>query len=91
MGPLCLCPNSKKVYEKGTRGISWGPLLTPGPRAVPEFPNGLSAPGWDHINIKTVHISLCGWCGCTDFHADSQWHHPHRCEPRVKETMEILI
>ncbi|CAI9559429.1 unnamed protein product, partial [Staurois parvus] len=24
---------------KGTRGISWGPLLTPGPRAVPEFPN----------------------------------------------------
>ncbi|CAI9589248.1 unnamed protein product [Staurois parvus] len=30
----------KKAYEKGTRGISWGPLLTPGPRAVPEFPNG---------------------------------------------------
>ncbi|CAI9547293.1 unnamed protein product, partial [Staurois parvus] len=24
---------------KGTRGISWGPLLTPGPRALPEFPN----------------------------------------------------
>ncbi|CAI9587508.1 unnamed protein product, partial [Staurois parvus] len=24
---------------QGTRGISWGPLLTPGPRAVPEFPN----------------------------------------------------
>ncbi|CAI9576363.1 unnamed protein product, partial [Staurois parvus] len=24
---------------KGTRGISWGPLLTPGPRAVPEFRN----------------------------------------------------
>ncbi|CAI9576910.1 unnamed protein product, partial [Staurois parvus] len=23
----------KKAYEKGTRGISWGPLLTPGPRA----------------------------------------------------------
>ncbi|CAI9544655.1 unnamed protein product, partial [Staurois parvus] len=21
-------PNSKKAYEKGTRGISWGPLLT---------------------------------------------------------------
>ncbi|CAI9558791.1 unnamed protein product, partial [Staurois parvus] len=38
MGPLCPCPNSKKTYEKGTRGISWGPLLTPGPRAVPEFP-----------------------------------------------------
>ncbi|CAI9595079.1 unnamed protein product, partial [Staurois parvus] len=24
---------------KGTRVISWGPLLTLGPRAVPEFPN----------------------------------------------------
>ncbi|CAI9563643.1 unnamed protein product [Staurois parvus] len=36
-------PKLKKAYEKGTRGISWGPLLTPGPRAVPEFPNGQSA------------------------------------------------
>ncbi|CAI9575815.1 unnamed protein product, partial [Staurois parvus] len=26
-------PTLKKAYEKGTRGISWGPLLTPGPRA----------------------------------------------------------
>ncbi|CAI9588543.1 unnamed protein product, partial [Staurois parvus] len=42
MGSLCYCPNSKKP----TRGISWGPLLTPGPRAVPEFPNGQSAPGY---------------------------------------------
>ncbi|CAI9612325.1 unnamed protein product, partial [Staurois parvus] len=33
-------PKLKKAYEKGTRGISWGPLLTPGPQAVPEFPNG---------------------------------------------------
>ncbi|CAI9534020.1 unnamed protein product, partial [Staurois parvus] len=33
------------AYEKGTRGISWGPLLTPGPREVLEFPNGQSAPG----------------------------------------------
>ncbi|CAI9573075.1 unnamed protein product [Staurois parvus] len=39
-------PKLKKAYEKGTRGISWGPLLTPGPRAVPEFPNGQSAPAW---------------------------------------------
>ncbi|CAI9602835.1 unnamed protein product, partial [Staurois parvus] len=38
-------PKLKKAYEKGTRGISWGPLLNPGPRAVPEFPNGQSAPG----------------------------------------------
>ncbi|CAI9566579.1 unnamed protein product, partial [Staurois parvus] len=37
-------PKLKKAYEKGTRGISWGPLLTPGPRAVPKFPNGQSAP-----------------------------------------------
>ncbi|CAI9602016.1 unnamed protein product, partial [Staurois parvus] len=37
-------PKLKKAYKKGTRGISWGPLLTLGPRAVPEFPNGQSAP-----------------------------------------------
>ncbi|CAI9549421.1 unnamed protein product, partial [Staurois parvus] len=39
-------PKLIKAYEKGTRGISWGPLLTPGPRAVPEFPNGQSAPAY---------------------------------------------
>ncbi|CAI9584400.1 unnamed protein product [Staurois parvus] len=33
MGPLCPCPNSKKTMKKGTRGISWGSLMTPGPRA----------------------------------------------------------
>ncbi|CAI9601108.1 unnamed protein product, partial [Staurois parvus] len=37
-------PNLKKAYEKGTRGISWGPLLTPGPRAVPEFFQMVSPP-----------------------------------------------
>ncbi|CAI9602329.1 unnamed protein product, partial [Staurois parvus] len=37
-------PKLKKAYEKGTRGISRGPLLTPGPRAVPEFLNAQSAP-----------------------------------------------
>ncbi|CAI9577170.1 unnamed protein product, partial [Staurois parvus] len=37
-------PKLKKAYEKGTRSISWGPLLTLGPRALPEFPNGQSAP-----------------------------------------------
>ncbi|CAI9537766.1 unnamed protein product, partial [Staurois parvus] len=43
-------PKLKKTYEKGTRGISWGPLLTPGPRAVLEFPNGQSAPDFsDHL------------------------------------------
>ncbi|CAI9580054.1 unnamed protein product [Staurois parvus] len=40
-GPVSL-PKLKKAYEKGTRGISWGPLLTPGPRAVPGFPKGQS-------------------------------------------------
>ncbi|CAI9620822.1 unnamed protein product, partial [Staurois parvus] len=43
-GP-CVLAQFKKAYEKGTRGISWGPLLTPGSWAVPEFPNGQSAPG----------------------------------------------
>ncbi|CAI9578845.1 unnamed protein product, partial [Staurois parvus] len=38
-------PKLKKAYEKGTRGISWCPLLTPGPWAAPEFLNGQSAPG----------------------------------------------
>ncbi|CAI9614341.1 unnamed protein product, partial [Staurois parvus] len=37
-------PKLKKAYEKGTRGISWGPLLTLGPQAVPKFPNGQSTP-----------------------------------------------
>ncbi|CAI9533580.1 unnamed protein product [Staurois parvus] len=37
-----LQPHPKKPM-KGTRGISWCPLLTLGPRAVPEFPNGQSA------------------------------------------------
>ncbi|CAI9539975.1 unnamed protein product, partial [Staurois parvus] len=44
-GALVSLPKLKKAYEKGTRGISWSPLLTPGPRAVHEFPNGQSAPG----------------------------------------------
>ncbi|CAI9552030.1 unnamed protein product [Staurois parvus] len=41
-------PKLKKAYEKRYQGtISWGPLLTSGPRAVPEFPTGQSAPGSD--------------------------------------------
>ncbi|CAI9609757.1 unnamed protein product, partial [Staurois parvus] len=49
MGPVSsptLKPYPKKPM-KGTRGISWGPLLTRGPRAMPEFPNGQSAPATD--------------------------------------------
>ncbi|CAI9620335.1 unnamed protein product [Staurois parvus] len=55
-------PKLKKSYEKGTRGISWGPLLTPGPRAVPEFPNGQSAPGAcaiHSVNEQQVPDRLC--------------------------------
>ncbi|CAI9587264.1 unnamed protein product, partial [Staurois parvus] len=44
-GAPVFLPKLKKAYEKGTRGISWCPLLTPGPRAVPKFPNGQSTPG----------------------------------------------
>ncbi|CAI9609599.1 unnamed protein product, partial [Staurois parvus] len=43
-------PKLKRAYEKGTRGISCGPLLTPGPRAMPEFLNGQSAPECKVIN-----------------------------------------
>ncbi|CAI9624276.1 unnamed protein product [Staurois parvus] len=39
-----LKPHPKQPM-KGTRGISWGPLLTPGSRAMPECCNGQSAPG----------------------------------------------
>ncbi|CAI9607261.1 unnamed protein product [Staurois parvus] len=38
MGPLCPHPHSKphpKKPMKGTRGMSSGPLLTPGPQAMP--------------------------------------------------------
>ncbi|CAI9544481.1 unnamed protein product [Staurois parvus] len=34
-----------KKPMKGTRGSSWGTLLTPSPQAVPECLNGQSAPG----------------------------------------------
>ncbi|CAI9601356.1 unnamed protein product [Staurois parvus] len=36
MGPLCPCPNSKKTYEKVTKSISWGSLLT---RALGQCPS----------------------------------------------------
>ncbi|CAI9584442.1 unnamed protein product, partial [Staurois parvus] len=49
----------KKAYEKGTRGISWGPLLTPGPWAVPEFPNGQSVPlGYHNVRLGQHSIRL---------------------------------
>ncbi|CAI9607560.1 unnamed protein product, partial [Staurois parvus] len=43
-------PKLKKAYEKGTRGISWGPLLT-------EFPNGQSAPV--HVDPQWHHPHTC--------------------------------
>ncbi|CAI9548717.1 unnamed protein product, partial [Staurois parvus] len=39
MGPLCPCPKKKPMKKVPGASHSWGPLLTPGPRAVPEFPN----------------------------------------------------
>ncbi|CAI9604563.1 unnamed protein product, partial [Staurois parvus] len=57
-------PKLKKAYEKCTRGISWGPLLTLGPRAVPEFPNGQSAPwaeaSWPWQSRKARHGPIAG-------------------------------
>ncbi|CAI9583847.1 unnamed protein product, partial [Staurois parvus] len=51
-------PKLKKAYEKGTRGISWGPLLTPGPWAVPEFPNGQSTPGPNDTNEGAQYLLM---------------------------------
>ncbi|CAI9602979.1 unnamed protein product, partial [Staurois parvus] len=48
MGPLVSSPTLKphqKKPMKGTRGISWGPLQTLGPWAMPKHLNGQSAPG----------------------------------------------
>ncbi|CAI9604988.1 unnamed protein product [Staurois parvus] len=54
-----LKPHPQKPM-KGTRGISWGPLLTPGPWAVPEFPNGQSAPVLDFCFLDLlIHIIFC--------------------------------
>ncbi|CAI9582188.1 unnamed protein product [Staurois parvus] len=51
-------PKLKKAYEKGTRGISWGPLLTPGPQAVPEFSNGQSTPGPVYLHSSAASGSV---------------------------------
>ncbi|CAI9554098.1 unnamed protein product, partial [Staurois parvus] len=37
-------PKLKKAYEKGTRGISWGPLLTSGPQAIGDHGAPVSFP-----------------------------------------------
>ncbi|CAI9540405.1 unnamed protein product, partial [Staurois parvus] len=59
MRPLCPCPHPKKPMKKpmkGTRGISWGTLLSPGPRALPECLHGQSAPGpiGNHVSARTL-------------------------------------
>ncbi|CAI9573348.1 unnamed protein product [Staurois parvus] len=64
MKPLCPRPHRKKPMKtpmKGTRGISWGPLLTPGPRAVPERSNGQFAPATltgDSMKKKNIYIYI---------------------------------
>ncbi|CAI9586663.1 unnamed protein product, partial [Staurois parvus] len=45
MGPLCPCPSSKNPMKK-VPGASHGAPTDPGPSALPEFPNGQSAPGY---------------------------------------------
>ncbi|CAI9614872.1 unnamed protein product [Staurois parvus] len=55
-------PKLKKAYEKGTRSISWGPLLTPGPRAAAEFPNGQSTPD---SGICPLYLVSVGDCCCS--------------------------
>ncbi|CAI9599544.1 unnamed protein product, partial [Staurois parvus] len=52
---------------KGTRGISWGPLLTPGPLAVPEFLNGQSAPGLVYKPSARVHIYVVRYIACDSY------------------------
>ncbi|CAI9550786.1 unnamed protein product, partial [Staurois parvus] len=47
-------PKLKKAYEKVTRGISWGPLLTPGPRAVPRVSKWSVRPC-----IRIIHKYVC--------------------------------
>ncbi|CAI9593836.1 unnamed protein product, partial [Staurois parvus] len=45
-GALVSLPKPTKAYEKRYQGHLMGPPTDPGaPRAVPEFPNGQSAPG----------------------------------------------
>ncbi|CAI9560880.1 unnamed protein product [Staurois parvus] len=44
-GPCVLAQTQKKPMKKVPGASHGGPLLTPGPRAVPEFPNGQSVPG----------------------------------------------
>ncbi|CAI9575197.1 unnamed protein product [Staurois parvus] len=44
MGLLSPRPHSNKPM-KGSRGISWGPQMTPGPRAMTKYPDGESTPG----------------------------------------------
>ncbi|CAI9616529.1 unnamed protein product [Staurois parvus] len=50
---MCPCPNSKKPMKK-VPGASHGAPTDPGPSAVPEFPNGQSAPGVGAYRRKVV-------------------------------------
>ncbi|CAI9619846.1 unnamed protein product, partial [Staurois parvus] len=47
-GP-CVLAQTQKSLCKRYQGISWDPLLTPGPQAVLEFPNGQSAPDKNYL------------------------------------------
>ncbi|CAI9606581.1 unnamed protein product [Staurois parvus] len=57
-------PKLKKAYEKGTRSISWGPLLTAGPRACPSF-QMVSPPLCCTDNLSLIQRFWCS-CVCLD-------------------------
>ncbi|CAI9552320.1 unnamed protein product, partial [Staurois parvus] len=69
------CTSLENAAHTGTSVSQYGCVFQCGRRAI-------------RINgtRPRVRNSLCGWCSCTNFLADLQRHHPHRCEPRVKVT-----
>ncbi|CAI9561496.1 unnamed protein product, partial [Staurois parvus] len=65
------CTSLENVAHTGTLGPSTVAISSAG--GVP----------LEVMALARVRIPLCGWCGCTDFCADLQRHHPHRCEPSL--------
>ncbi|CAI9615414.1 unnamed protein product, partial [Staurois parvus] len=61
-----------KTKPHGNLGSQYGCVLQCGRRVIRTNGTRLQ-----------VHIPLCGWCSCMDFHAYSQPHNPHICEPSL--------
>ncbi|CAI9613653.1 unnamed protein product [Staurois parvus] len=51
-GP-CVLVHTQTTPKKN---LSWGPLLTPSPWAVPEYPNGQSAPARSFSEHRTMGV-----------------------------------